>query len=239
MKIRILAAIAVLLAASSVQALPTVSIIWKQTGTNVIDAASNFAPGDLVNANIVVTADPVADPSIVGVFLTIEFNNAKLDVSCGGGSGPPNCGGFEIPVVNLPGMGNTWSPIGLGVDCYQAGAPGTFPPALQGVPLCANFDVANASAPGLNSGNTRTIGSITFELLDVSGGVTDIDVIASINNAGADSISVLDNTVDPAAAFNSAGTFESAAVVPEPVSSVLGGAALLTLLGLKRRRARR
>ena len=232
MKIRILAAMVALLVAGSVQALPTVSIIWKQTGTDTINADS-VNVGDLVNANIVVTADPEADPSIVGVFVTIEFNNSKLDVSCGGGAGPPSaCGGFEIPTVNLPGMGNTWSPIGLGVDCFQEGAPGTFPPALQGVPLCASFDQASASSPGLNSGNTRTLGSITFELLDVSGGVTDVDVIASLANTGQDSISMSNGT-------NSDGTFESAAVVPEPMSSALGGAALLTLLGLKRRRARR
>ena len=87
MKIRILAVVAALLAAGSVQALPTVSIIWKQTGTDTINANS-VAVGQLVNANIVITADVAGAPNVIGVFVSVDFNNTKLDITCGAGAGP-------------------------------------------------------------------------------------------------------------------------------------------------------
>ena len=222
MKIRILAVVAALLAAGSVQALPTVSIIWKQTGTDTINANS-VAVGQLVNANIVITADVAGAPNVIGVFGSGDFNNTKLDITCGAGAGPPAaCGPFEIPVVNLPGMGNTMSPISASNFSINQAAG-----VVQG------FDqaVIPVSAPGLEAGETRTLGSLTFEPLDVSGNVTDVDVVANVNNTGVDGISRSDDTTTSA-------NFESAAVVPEPLSSALGGAALLTLLGLKRRRSR-
>ena len=57
-------------------------------------------------------------------------------------------------------------------------------------------------------------------------------MVASFKNAVFDGISTPDGTLTVA-------NFESAAIVPEPVSFALGGAALLTLLGLKRRVSRR
>ena len=203
MKIRILALVGLLLSAGTAQALPTISMIWRDTGTDLIGTPT-IAVNDRVLADVVLTGDSTG-PAIKGVFITIEFNTAKLEAT----------GALELPSVNLPGMGNSFSPVGVGVAIDNVAG------------LVTNFDEAT-TATGLATDGTVTLGSVAFTVVAATGTAGDVDVVGSLQNAGTDTIAT--------ASGNSTANFLAASVVPEPASAALGAAAIATLLGLKRRR---
>jgi hypothetical protein len=210
MKIRILALVGLLLSAGTAQALPTISMIWRDpanpTGPALGDVIGTptIAVNDRVVADVVLTGDATG-PSVNGVFITIEFNTGKLFAT----------GAQELATVNLPGMGNSMSPIGIGTAIDNT------------LGRVTNFDEGTTTT-GLATSESRTLGSVAFQVVAATGTVNDPDVVGSLVNVGTDTISTT--------AGASGANFVSAAVVPEPASAALGVAALATLLGLKRRR---
>ncbi|MEE2665661.1 MAG: hypothetical protein VX681_16205, partial [Myxococcota bacterium] len=128
----------------------------------------------------------------------------------------------ELAVVGLPGMTNFFSPISAGTTIDN------------GAGLVTLFDEATL-ATGLVGGNVRTLGSVTFQVVNGPDVAMDSGVIASVQNPGIDSLS-LGTTVYCLATNPTGCDFVGASVTPEPAAAVLGAVALATLLGLKRRR---
>ncbi|MEE2665627.1 MAG: thrombospondin type 3 repeat-containing protein, partial [Myxococcota bacterium] len=148
-----------LLAASGAQAIPSIDMIWRSTGT-----ASLFSPAvsSTQVADIVLRTDT---ETVNGVFISIEFDAAELQATAA----------RELAHINLPGMFNAFSPIIVGTTIDNAAG------------LITLFDEATLSV-GLPGGNTRTLGSVAFHILSAIGDSTDIDVIVSVQNPGIDAI---------------------------------------------------
>jgi len=184
-------AAALLFSSTAAYAVPSVDIIWRSTSSNVISTPT-ISASDIVVADIVLSNDGA--PAVNGVFISIAFDNTELF----------GIGAAELASVNLPGMGNTMAPVGVGVNVDNAN--GVF----------TNFDEATTTA-GLTSG-TRTLGSVKFHVIAASG-VGEADVQANINNTGTDSIGTTnglsDDTTFGAASLN------GPPVVPEPTTAIL------------------
>ena len=197
------AAGSILFAAMGASAVPSVDIIWRSTSTNVISTPT-ISASDIVVADIVLSNDGA--PAVNGVFISIAFDNTELF----------GIGAAELASVNLPGMGNTMAPVGVGVNVDNAN--GVF----------TNFDEATTTA-GLTSG-TRTLGSVKFHVIAPSG-TGEADVQANIDNAGTDSIGTTaglsTNTTFGAASLN--GPTPEPPVVPEPATALLLAAGLAGL----------
>ena len=205
----VVAASGLLFAAGAANALPSIDIIWKSNQTNSIGTPSVGASSTVV-ADIVLRGSGSSSQSVVGVFITVAFDASELQAQSA----------FEIPTVNLPGMGNTLSPISVGTSIDNSAGK------VQG------FDWANASAPGLSgSGQSRTLGSITFHIVDATGDSSDVDVVGELSNAGVDEITFAPG-VGGDAAFGGA-SVTGRAVVPEPTTAflVLAGLAGLGYAG--------
>lgn len=191
MRIRKCASLAtalLILTASAAHALPSISIIWQDSGSSALDSP---AVSSTVVANIVLTGDPAAPEwGVVGVFITIEYDPTEL----------LGIEAREGRDVRLGGMSNLLNPIGVGVVHDAENARFT------------NFDMATLTV-GLFQGRTRTLGSVTFHVLAPSGNASDVDVVASVNNVGIDDITIrhLSGVVESGTAV-----FVGAAVVPEP-----------------------
>lgn len=147
------------LSSGPAQALPSISIIWRSSGTATL--VSPAASSDVV-ADIVLTTDAEV---IRGVFISIEFDATELQA----------VSAQELATINLPGMGNEFRPI----------SPSTL--IDNGIGQVTDFDEATLST-GLGGGNTVTLGSVTFRVASTTGGATDIDVIASLHKIGTDAI---------------------------------------------------
>ena len=202
-------ATAFLFITSSASALPSIDIVWKANQTNSIGTPSVGASSTVV-ADIVLRGSGSTAQSVVGVFITVAFDASELQAESA----------FEIPTVNLPGMGNTLSPISVGTNIDNSAGK------VQG------FDWANASAPGLSgSGQSRTLGSVTFHIVDATGDASDVDVVGELSNAGVDEITFAPG-VGGDAAFGGA-SVTGPAVVPEPTTAflVLAGLAGLGYAG--------
>ena len=147
-------------------ALPSIDIVWRDNQTASIGTPTVGASSTIV-ADIVLRGDGNPANSVSGVFITIDFDPAELQVMSA----------FELGTVNLPGMGNTLSPIST--TNFNIDNTAGF---VQG------FDQANASAPGLNALQSRTLGSVTFHVLNPTGDASDIDVIGNTSNSAVDGI---------------------------------------------------
>ena len=144
--------------------------------------------------------------AILGVFISIEFDATELQA----------VSAKELATINLPGMGNEFRPISTStlID--------------NGLGKVTDFDEATLST-GLTAGNTVTLGSVTFRVASTTGGPTDIDVIASLQNTGLDAI------VGGGDSALIDANFIGASVVPEPttVMLVVAGIAGLAYAGRK------
>jgi len=207
MMLRILAAALFVITASSANALPTVRIVWDKgcgaTCPSELNTA-NATVGEEVTAYVVLDGDATSPP-VTGVFVTVAFDNEKLTALSGG----------ELATVNLPGMGNEFAPLTLGVNIFQAEGD------------IRNFDTSTL-ATGLATDVSRTLGSLVFRIEQFTNTADNDDgAVANLSNTGLDAITGPGNA-----------NFVAATVVPEPSAALIGGASLLTLLGLKRRRDR-
>ena len=207
--VAVASAAALLFMSTAASALPTVNMLWRQppgnsptaAGAGVILQTPTIGVGSTVIADIVLTAD--GSPGIVtGVFVSIAFDATELT----------GVGGRELASVNLPGMGNTFAPVGVGVS--GGGTSGLF----------TNFDTGTL-ATGLTTG-TRTLGSVKFTVTAITAD-SDPDVIANLDNAGTDTIAT--NVGSSGATFGGAYIGDNSPVVPEPTTALLLGAGLLGL----------
>ena len=185
------AAGALLLAATTASALPSVDIVWRSTGGSTIGTPGTNASAP-VTAAIVLRGDS-AGPAILGVFVSIVYDTTELTNV---GANPAR----EEPTVNLPGMGNQFSPLGIGTNEVVLGT-------------ITNFD-QKTLATGLATDESVTLGSIKFHVLNPVGDNTDIDVIANIDNTGTDTIT------GPSGA-NFVGASLTGPAVPEPTTALL------------------
>ena len=188
---RILALVAAaVLVASSAQAVPSIKMIWRGVGATLVSpAASTTATADIV---LVATTETVQ-----GVFISIEFDATELQVVAA----------TEFSPINLPSMGNEFTPIIFGTTTDN------------GAGLVTLFDEATL-ATGLQGGNSVTLGSVTFHVVAATGEADDIDVIASVQNPGIDSLS-LGTTVYCQATNPTGCDFVGARVTPEPTTALL------------------
>ena len=202
-------ATAFLFITSTASALPSIDLIWDSNGTDTIGTPA-ISNGDSIIANIVLRGSGSASQSVIGVFITVAFDASELEATSA----------FEIPNVNLPGMGNNLSPI----------SPGTNIDNVAG--KVSGFDWANASAAGLSGlGQSRTLGSVTFKVLNANGDSSVTDVVGEIAPGGVDGITYAPG-VDGDAAFGGA-SVTGPAIVPEPTTAflVLAGLAGLGYAG--------
>lgn len=148
-----------LLAASAAQAIPSIAIKWRSTGTATI--ASPAATSTQI-ADIVITT---VTQTVNGIFISIEFDNVELTAIAAN----------EIARVNLPGMGNEFTPVTIGTTIDNASG------------LVTLFD-QHSLTTGLAGGHVRTLGSVTFHIVAAIGTSFDIDVIASLQNSFVDDV---------------------------------------------------
>lgn len=148
-----------LLAASAAQAIPSIAIKWRSTGTATI--ASPAATSTQI-ADIVITT---VTQTVNGIFISIEFDNVELTAIAAN----------EIARVNLPGMGNEFTPVTIGTTIDNASG------------LVTLFD-QHSLTTGLAGGHVRTLGSVTFHIVAAIGTSFDIDVIASLQNSFVDGV---------------------------------------------------
>ena len=215
MRVLLIAILVAAFAPEPARAIPSLSLLWK-TGTPADRSVLVANPGDEAVADIVLTG--VFESAITGVFITIEFDNGELEA----------LSGFEIPTVNLPGMGNSFSPIAAGVTVNN----------VSGV--IENFDQATVDA-GFQSLQSRTLGSVTFRVVNPSVAAGEQDVRITLSNVGIDAIVINQATLEASTpGLVSAFAFESAEVVsgamPEPTTSllILGGLVMLGYAGRRR-----
>lgn len=95
-----------LLTAAGAPAASSVSVIWRDTGTALIGPSTSpsAVASSVILGDIVLTADSVA---IFTFVVSIQFDPTELQAVGGGAS--------ELPVVDLPGMGNQFSPLVPGI----------------------------------------------------------------------------------------------------------------------------
>jgi len=205
-----------LLVAGAANALPSIDIIWKDNQSESIGTPTVGSSSTIV-ADIVLRGDGDPANSVIGVFITIDFDAAELQA----------VSAFELGTVNLPGMGNSLSPIST--TNFNIDNTAGF---VQG------FDQANASAPGLSALQSRTLGSVTFHVLNPTGDANDIDVIGNTSNAGVDGITFAPG--EPGSATFSGASLTGPVApppppppppppVPEPTTALLIVAGLLGL----------
>lgn len=189
----LVAAAGLAITSGAAQAIPTLSIIWQSTGTATIfsPAASSTIVADIVLTTNTLTVDKV--------FISIEFDAGELQA----------VSARELSVVDLPSMGNQFSPLTKGTTIDN------------GLGLVEFFDQVNFST-GLVGGNTRTLGSVTFHVVGAANSSGDIDVIGSLQNVGVDTFGGPTGNL-----FG--GNFVGASIVPEPTTALLVIASLAGL----------
>jgi len=194
-------AAALALVTGPAQALPSVAIVWQSSGSATLfsPAASSTLVADIVLTTHIET--------ITGIFISIEFDSAELQAISAN----------ELATINLPGMGNEFSPIS------------NFTAIDNELGLITGFDEATL-ATGLRGGHSVTLGSVTFQVVSATGDPGDIDVIASLQNVGTDDVV---RRGDP----SSIGvTFFGASLVPEPTTATLLAAGIAGLAYAARKR---
>ena len=199
---------AAVLVASSAQALPTIALKWRTSGTATV---ASPAASSVQIADIVITT---VSQTVNGIFVSIEFDQVELQAT----------GAKELAAVSLPGMGNEFSPIFVGTTISNT------------VGLVTLFDEATL-ATGLAGGNVRTLGSVTFHVVGAANDATDIDVIASVQNTGIDAITSPPDVVIGANFVGASVTGPTPPPVPEPTTALLliAGVAGLSYVGRRSR----
>ncbi len=199
---------------TSAQAIPSLEVIWRSSGTPTLSTLSVTASG-IVIADLVLHNDLAADGSepVIGVFVTIEFDADELQA----------ISMMELREVRLVGFRNSFRPL----------SPG--PSSIDNV----GGSVFGFEQQTLTFGCCRgaeTLGSVTFHVVPAAGprgNSADIDVIASLANQGVDAIVI--RTGPDSVGLGSA-HFTGASLTPEPTSALLLAAGLVALGCSERRR---
>ena len=198
----VVAVVGLTLAAGSASALSSVNIIWKQSGTDTVSPAVS----DVVTAAIVLQGD--ASEGIGGVFVTILFDTAELDVA----SVLEHSG-----KASKVGMGNQFAPLNAGTTVDEAGGQ------------ILGFDSAAGLATGCIS-CTITLGSVVFNVTAPADNDGPNDVRLAVLGNGIDAIvSAVGGTGGGATTTASFGNAEIAGAVPEPTTALLVVGGLLGL----------
>jgi len=154
------ATLMVVVAAGAAEALPAISILWRESGSTLTSATKHAT----ALADVVLTGDS-SGVAVLGVFVSIEFDTGELVA----------LGGVEAAAVKLPGMANVMTPLAFGTTVDNVNG------------LILNFDQATLDA-GLSSAVSVTLGSIRFQRNGITLDDNGIDVIASLQNVGVDAI---------------------------------------------------
>lgn len=207
----IASAFLLLMCASTAHALPSIQIIWQDTQTPTLAAS----PSATAVADIVLRGE---EPLVIsGIFVSIEFDASELQA----------VGGRELFAVNLPGMGNVFVPVGIGVTLDNVAG------------VVTNFDQATLEG-GLATTDSRTLGSVRFHVLNPTGGTGEADVIVSLKNVGIDAIVLDGDAIEAGPGRAMLIAFDGADVIlaaPEPATGLLllCGVAGLGYAGRRRR----
>ena len=200
----VVAVVGLTLAAGSASALSSINIIWKSTGTDTIPATP--AVSTTVTAAIVLQGD--ATEGIGGVFVTILFDTAELDVA----SVLEHSG-----KASKVGMGNQFAPLNAGTTIDESGGQ------------ILGFD----SAAGLSTGClscTITLGSVVFNVTAPADNDGPNDVRLAVLGNGIDAIvSAVGGSGGGATTTAAFGDAEIAGAVPEPTTALLVVGGLLGL----------
>ena len=198
----VVAVVGLTLAAGSASALSSVNIIWKSSGTDTVSPTA----GDVETALIVLQGD--ATEGIGGVFVTILFDTAELDVA----SVLEHSG-----KASKVGMGNQFAPLNAGVTIDESGGQ------------ILGFD----SAAGLSTGClscTITLGSVVFNVTAPADNDGPNDVRLAVLGNGIDAIvSAVGGSGGGATTTAAFGDAEIAGAVPEPTTALLVVGGLLGL----------
>jgi len=198
----VVAVVGLTLAAGSASALSSVNIIWKSSGTDTVSPTA----GDVETALIVLQGD--ATEGIGGVFVTILFDTAELDVA----SVLEHSG-----KASKVGMGNQFAPLNAGTTIDESGGQ------------ILGFD----SAAGLSTGClscTITLGSVVFNVTAPADNDGPNDVRLAVLGNGIDAIvSAVGGSGGGATTTAAFGDAEIAGAVPEPTTALLVVGGLLGL----------
>jgi len=198
----VVAVVGLTLAAGSASALSSVNIIWKSSGTDTVSPTA----GDVETALIVLQGD--ATEGIGGVFVTILFDTAELDVA----SVLEHSG-----KASKVGMGNQFAPLNAGVTIDESGGQ------------ILGFDSAAGLATGCLS-CTITLGSVVFNVTAPADNDGPNDVRLAVLGNGIDAIvSAVGGTGGGATTTAAFGDAEIAGAVPEPTTALLVVGGLLGL----------
>ena len=194
-------AAAFLFVAATASALPSVSFVWRAPQHGAVIGTPSIAASGTVTGDIVLTGDS-SGPAVIGVFVSIEYDTSELTaVSV-----------KELAVANLPGMGNSMSPVTGGTGELTLG-------------VITNWDSATLTT-GLTDNSSRTLGSVVFHVVAATGDASDVDVITTVNNLGTDTISGAGGVTLTA---NHVGASVIGPAVPEPTTALLVVAGLAGL----------
>ena len=207
-----IASLLLALSSSSAQALPSIDVVWRANQAASLGASASST----VVADIVLRGS--SSSVVTGVFLTVGFDRVELHA----------IGASELAIVNLPGMGNYFSPV----------VPGVVIDNLTG--RVTNFEQATLST-GLATSESRTLGSVRFHVRNPSGGSGEEDVRASLQNAGIDALVIDNETLEAGPGVQAAVNFGAASLdaiglLPEPSTALLvvGGLSMLAWAGRNR-----
>lgn len=182
------------LAGGAAQAASSISLIWASTSTPTITGTVN---SQTITALIVLAADSV--DGVAAVDLDFTFDTAELDFVK-----------LTEPGVNLPGMGNAFSPIVGGHDFLDEAAG-----------IVEGFDQATTATGCI--GCTVTLGSIQFHVVAPVGDASALDDVVATGTV----LSALATT--PTVFAVTAGAEVEANTVPEPTTALLVVGGLLGL----------
>jgi hypothetical protein len=187
----VVAVAGLVLGAGAAQAINSVDIVWRGFGSTV-EAPTTVTASSILIADIVLTADTAG---ISGAGVSIQFDAAELEY----------LSGVEFTSVNLPGMGNVFAPLQIGLTRVDNTAG-----VIEG------FEQADLSGVGLVA-STRTLGSMKFHVKPNPsyGPDTDIDIIANSNGLADGFVNSVGGQLANPVVFN------GASVTPEPTTAVL------------------
>ena len=190
-------AVVLFLAPAAAQAVPAISLIWRATGNSAV-AAPTASASSTILADLVLTGDSI---NVSGVFVTIEFDATELQA----------IDMRELTTAEVA-PGNEFSTLLQGPNTFSG-------PAIDNTNgFVYGFDSGSLTGGCVNC--TITLGSVQFHVVRASGDASDIDIVASLVNAGLDEIN---GTLGPRCTTADPSTcdFVGASVVPEPAMVVL------------------
>ena len=195
-KTGIISIVLIRLAAAPVAALSSLDVTWRSAGSPKLPVGTT----GVQIADITLTVDIGAN-TVSGVFWSVGYDATEL-TAIGAREGDNS-----TLTTNLPSMGNEFAPIAPGADITTVG-------------IVTGFDQGTLGT-GLVAGNTRTIGSVKFNVTNViADGQGDVQVV--IQQTGIDGIGDSSGTrCIGALSRNDCPYSFGAALVPEPTTATL------------------